>query len=719
MRRLDLILLAGMACSRVPTSRLDAPDLKHVDQRARALETDQQNLIDIDAYRELVVVHPSVMLDERASSGSNGPWSFRWLIEQMADPDVSADFVESWLRTLRLTSLNGFPLEDRAGVEVLLGSGPSGWPRSEQGTLDLSRAPFQLLAIVNRPDLPGNGEARFVFGLVDPSTRAPQRMAVAFEYRLPSLGTADDRREWAQLWHSLAENPFGEAYNGSLEVVTRLFASGGADLDGINGSALSQLRMNEGAFGQLWELREWHLDRNSLGAYLRMVATPQTPDQSLNGTEELARFVIENADQIREGTHGVPASMRGGASLQVGAWAFRRYPQIDEPLRNAFARQTCSGCHSSETFSLQGFFHVSPLIPLAADRDGTERLSSFLKANELWRRASSLASHLGGSARFPPPPEPPVPTRYSIRPVVAGEDSAPMALDGRGRVLGNSDRGPWIWDGELRWLFPDDPDARRFAATGFNERGDVVGYQMQSGGTRRAFLLQESVLQYLGTLGGDMSSANAVDADGRIAGDSTLADGSSRAFLFEGGRMRDVGTLGGNGANALAVSSGRVTGESERADGQWHAFLFDGQMREVGSLGGGFARGLSVNDKGQVAGLSELVPGDHKIHAFSWDGSNIRDIGTLPGLPWTTGTGVNNAGVIVGNVYDKPDYLGDEYVTSAFVYSDGWMWNLNNLIPASPFQLLVALGINNQGQILCTDGQSGAPRSHGFVLSPQ
>jgi len=74
--------------------------------------------------------------------------------------------------------------------------------------------------------------------------------------------------------------------------------------------------------------------------------------------------------------------------------------------------------------------------------------------------------------------------------------------------------------------------------------------------------------------------------------------------------------------------------------------------------------------------------------------------------------------VIVGNVYDKPQYLADVYITSAFVYRDGQMWNLNELIPPSSFRLLVALGINDRGQILCTDGQSGAPKSHGFVLTP-
>jgi len=40
--------------------------------------------------------------------------------------------------------------------------------------------------------------------------------------------------------------------------------------------------------------------------------------------------------------------------------------------------------------------------------------------------------------------------------------------------------------------------------------------------------------------------------------------------------------------------------------------------------------------------------------------------------------------VIVGNVYNKPDYNGDQYDTFAYVFREGRMWNLNELIPPRP-----------------------------------
>jgi hypothetical protein len=195
-------------------------------------------VVQLDPYRALVVVDASVVLDARASNAQGGPWSFRWLMEQLAGGEGPAPrFVEAWLRSLRTPSVNGFALEDRRGVEALLGTGPGAWPRTRIGELDLSRAPFRLLAIVNRMDVNSysNGEGRFVFGFVDPATGEPGRMTVAFEYRLPPLGTPDDRKAWAQRWYEAAQHPFGEAYNRALEGLTRGFAARDVDPGRVGG----------------------------------------------------------------------------------------------------------------------------------------------------------------------------------------------------------------------------------------------------------------------------------------------------------------------------------------------------------------------------------------------------------------------------------------------------------------------------------------------------
>ena len=308
---------------------------------------------------------------------------------------------------------------------------------------------------------------------------------------------------------------------------------------------------------------------------------------------------------------------------------------------------------------------------------------------------------------------------YDVRQVPAGEDSAPVALAGS-KVLGNSARGPWIWEGgdSVRYLFPG--DTRTLVAVGLNANGDVTGYEV-SGTQKRAFVFSGGKLAFLPGLGGDFGMGVGLSGAGRVVGDATTGDGRYHSFAFENGAARDLGTLGGEETMTIATSpGGLVTGESQAADGTRHAFLWDGvRMRDLGTLGGEYAQGQAVNDAVYVAGLSELVPGDHKIHAFLWDGSAMKDLGILPGLPWTSATGVSSSGVIVGNVYNKPDYDGPHYDTFAYVYRDGAMKNLNALIPPSSFTLLTALGINDAGQILCTDGQVGQERAHGYVLTPR
>ncbi len=112
--------------------------------------------------------------------------------------------------------------------------------------LDMSQAPFRLIAIVNRPDLrlvaddgtAIGGEGRFVFQVLGPTlavnalagavevmdaTVTPQKFTVIFEYSLP-VARASDTLVWARRWHGLGALPFGADYNATLRALTNAFS---------------------------------------------------------------------------------------------------------------------------------------------------------------------------------------------------------------------------------------------------------------------------------------------------------------------------------------------------------------------------------------------------------------------------------------------------------------------------------------------------------------
>src|SRR5207302_10891941 len=104
---------------------------------------------------------------------------------------------------------------------------------------------------------------------------------------------------------------------------------------------------------------------------------------------------------------------------------------------------------------------------------------------------------------------------------------------------------------------------------------------------------------------------------------------------------------------------------------------------------------------------------------FASDGLTMVDLGSSPGLPWSAVTGRNTAGTMVGNIYDVATPTATVFEIHAFVYARGAMLDLNRLAHGSPAVLRTALGIDDAGRILCTDGQVGAPRAHGLLLTPR
>ena len=73
---------------------------------------------------------------------------------------------------------------------------------------------------------------------------------------------------------------------------------------------------------------------------------------------------------------------------------------------------------------------------------------------------------------------------------------------------------------------------------------------------------------------------------------------------------------------------------------------------------------------------------------------------------------------MVGNIYDVPSPTATVFEIRAFVYASHAIIDLNSLAQ-SPLLLRTALGIDQAGRILCTDGQVGAVRAHALLLNPR
>lgn len=296
---------------------------------------------------------------------SDGAWAFGRLMTAMAGANDPELFVRNWLGQWDAPrQVNGLTVPPRN----MNGLVTQPWLNaSGGGRLDLRRAPFRLLAIVNRMDLRdlsrgSAGEGRFVFGVLDPAGN-PMQFTVILEFNLPATSQAEID-QWAADWHALGSLPIGSPpFNTALEAITNRFAGANVSPGRPNGSAINQVRSNEIALSAPWEMREFTL--NAAG---QLVQTPvaQTADLPFNNSPALAQFINQNEASLITATHTVPAQLNGapflaGAALTPGGF-FWSAPGITNPeARFQFSINTCNGCHAGETQT--PFLHVFPRGP--------------------------------------------------------------------------------------------------------------------------------------------------------------------------------------------------------------------------------------------------------------------------------------------------------------------------------------------------------------------
>lgn len=298
-------------------------------------------------------------------------------------------------------------------------------------------------------------------------------------------------------------------------------------------------------------------------------------------------------------------------------------------------------------------------------------------------------------------------------------------------------------------------------AAGINGSGDIVGTS-----ANHAFLWSKGAMTDLGTLGGSVSMAYAINDQGVVVGEASTASGEMHAFAWQNGAMKDLGVAGETSEARGINSRGDIVGVAYAKNVRGGAVLWSsGQRRFIGDLGpsGSGSTAISINDKGEIAGVSSgFSTNQGVVRGVVWLNGAISDLGALGGLH-STANAINGQALVVGwaevandstaafqsqsgkmsqleslpgsvasagngtqatAVNDAGDIVGS-CVTSAgdahaVIWNNGKITDLNNLIPQTGLTLTRATGINHSGQIV-VEQQSNldGPTTRAFLLTPK
>lgn len=341
-------------------------------------------------------------------------WSFGHMMkEEAANRGVTASafvtsFMDAWTTT---ANINGQTVPTSWGP-ILRDS----WNFfAGNTTLPLHKAPFKLIAIVNRIDLrkhrafgePLGGELRFVFGFLGgaqcPTGTAEAEASMIVEYS-PNKGNENEVKDYATRWLALSTMAVGttaerDAYRNALQNLTEEVI--------LNGKLL-RIRTNElrgTPAGKTWDLTE--LEPNPSTGLFRRVTVKQSPTMALiNGSQAMSDWIWANRGTLfanafdqewgRGGraatvppiaSYSVPNTFPGTSTFFRGGFNMigadpaavppappRSFPGFFggpnptglpagsegawSEARFRFSVGTCTGCHSSETGT--AILHISP-----------------------------------------------------------------------------------------------------------------------------------------------------------------------------------------------------------------------------------------------------------------------------------------------------------------------------------------------------------------------
>jgi probable HAF family extracellular repeat protein len=322
--------------------------------------------------------------------------------------------------------------------------------------------------------------------------------------------------------------------------------------------------------------------------------------------------------------------------------------------------------------------------------------------------------------------------RYQITrlPTPQGASSVALGINNHGEVVGYSflgeDYHAFLYSYADRSLTDVGSLGGKInAACAINDAGQVTGYSQDGNGNLMAFVFSRNqpIAPLAPSENASASEAFGINNKGAVVGDIQSGTQNHRPALFTNGSMQDLGLGGSNQPDALETAyaindAGQIVGRRSAGPNAFHAFSFaNGNTTDFSTLGGANGEALAINKQGLVVGDSDTA--GKSAHAFVFDHSQLKDLGTLPGYDTASfARGINNSGDIVGES-DSADQK------RAFLVTKGQLVELDklaeNLSEAGFTSLDVAYGINEKGWIVgygtttdnLTAGFIAVPEGHG------
>lgn len=287
-----------------------------------------------------------------------------------------------------------------------------------------------------------------------------------------------------------------------------------------------------------------------------------------------------------------------------------------------------------------------------------------------------------------------------------GADTAAYAVDAGGNVAGTVGPHPAVYhDGAWTQLDPQGNGA----ASDIDRQGGVVYSSTRSDGVFRSWLRVRGGAPQLITVPGvtDSVGVRGVAADGAATG--SYGDGTgTTCFVWQAGQAQVMPSMGPN-CDALAINEAHqvVGGMSTAFD--YEGFLWqDGNFTLLNTFGGTYSYAVGINRAGHAVGAATTDAGT--MRPAYWGPFGLIDIGTPNGAIEGAAKALNDHEVIVGSYFDWTEH--------AFISHGVRTEDLSSfVVDLKDLFLVDATGINNAG-VIVGNATAGDGQHHAYMLVP-